>query len=96
MKNLSLIVTLGLITLVGAFAPVNAQTPEGDSLETSEQNYIIDPTTGEKIDPATGAVIEEAEEVVGEGDTEVMEEGAVIVEPDAESASETVEEVPAQ
>ncbi len=89
MKKLSLFVTLGLITLMGAFAPVNAQTPEGDSLETSEQNYIIDPTTGEKIAPETGAVVEEAEEVVGEGATEVIEEDAVIIEPDAESASET-------
>ncbi|MDJ0904085.1 MAG: hypothetical protein QNJ55_35385 [Xenococcus sp. MO_188.B8] len=95
MKKLSLFVTLGLISLMGAFAPVNAQTPEADSLETSEQNYIIDPATGEKIDPATGAVIEGTEEVVGEEPTEVLEEDTVIIEPNAESASETVEEVPA-
>ena len=94
MKNLSLFVTLGLITLMGAFAPVNAQAPEGDSLETSEQNYIIDPATGNKIDPATGAVIEETEEV-GE-EPQVMEEDAVIIEPDAESASEMGEEAPAE
>ena len=88
MKKLSLFVTLGVMALMGALTPVNAQTPEGDSLETSEQNYIIDPTTGEKIAPATGVVIEETEEVVGEEATEVMEEDAVLIEPDAESASE--------
>ena len=91
MKKLSLFVTLGLVALVSSFAPVNAN-PAGESLDaTSEENYIINPETGEKIDPETGAVIEESEDVVGEGDFEVMEEDAVLIEPTEESASEPVE-----
>lgn len=96
MKKLFLFASLGLMTLVGALTPVNAN-PSGDSVDASEQNYVIDPATGEKIDPETGAIIEETEEVVGEGDIEVIDGDAVIVEPDAESASEAgLEEVPAE
>ena len=88
MKKLSLFVTLGLIALIGSLAPVNA-APQGDSLETSEQNYIIY--------PETGAVIEETEDLVGEGAGEVMiEEDAAIIEPGVDAASETGEEAPAQ
>ena len=91
MKKLSLFATVGLVALISSFAPVNAN-PAGESLDaTSEENYIINPETGEKIDTETGAVIEESEEVVGEGSMEVIEEDAVIVEPTEEAASESVE-----
>lgn len=95
MEKLSLLVTLSLATLMGAFIPVNAN-PQGDVLETAERYYIIDPKTGDKIDPETGAVIEESEEVVGEEATEVMEEDVMIVEPGVDAASETGEEAPAE
>ena len=95
MKKLFLFASLGLMTLIGTVTPANAN-PQGEALDTSEQNYVIDPATGEKIDPATGAIIEGTEDVVGEGETELMEDDAVIIEPDAESASDTGEEAPAE
>ena len=47
MKNLSLFVTLGLISLMGAFAPVNAQ--EVDEVPTAEESTMMegDPTAEE-------------------------------------------------
>ena len=84
MKNLSLLVTLALISLMGTFAPVNAN-PQGDVLETAEQNYIID--------PETGAVIEETDEKAGQRDTEIIKEDALIIKPEEDSASESGQEI---
>ena len=45
MKNLSLFVTLGLISLMGAFTAVNAQTPTeipSENVEVEQEEVLVD------------------------------------------------------
>ncbi len=45
MKNLSLFATLGLISLMGAFTAVNAQTPTeipSENLEVEQEEVLVD------------------------------------------------------
>ena len=64
MKNLSLFITLGLVTLMGTFAPVNAQMDTGTTKDP-QTDGIID--TGNTKDPQTDGIIELHDESSIEG-----------------------------
>ncbi len=89
MKNLSLFVTLGLISLMGAFAPVNAEPLEGEAsnpIDTSETLQLEDKST---IDSNGNVLIEEQSEMMETSEEPLDNESAEI--PTPEAATEAVE-----
>ena len=78
MKNLSLLVTLGLISIFGAITPVNANPEEAPISETEAIQYDENgnPILSEEVDPAE--LPEEAAEVIEpvEGDIPTADDAA--------------------
>ncbi len=73
MKNLSLFVTLGIISLMGAFAPVNAG--EVDNMDNNLSNDSINP---EAVSPTSDTSADELPVVTGEEKEPVVSEDKTI------------------
>ena len=87
MKNLSLFVTLGLISLMGAFTPVNAEPLESNgSLEESTETIQMKDESGIPSDTEIGN--DQYPEPVSE-EVQLNENGYAIVSPSTETADDS-------
>ncbi len=83
MKNLSLFVTLGLVTLMGACNAVNSGTNTSEEIPAPDSSVILESTDGTNVEePNLEAQTEQIPVVDGSADAEAPELEAGVISPD--------------
>ncbi len=83
MKNLSLFVTLGLVTLMGACNAVNSGTNTSEEVPAPDSSVILESTDGTNVEePNLEAQTEQIPVVDGSADAEAPELEAGVISPD--------------